>query len=60
VAQKTYLIGLRLVLNGAKRYIQHNQLNLQKNASAPLYTCILDTLTAILSCLELIPDEPVT
>jgi hypothetical protein len=55
MSRKVYYIGLRLVLGTAKRYIQRNQLNIQANVSPEAYTCVLDTLTAILSCLELLP-----
>jgi len=57
-SRKVYYIGLRLVLETSKRYIQRNQLNIQKNVSSEAYTCVVDTLTAILSCLELLPATP--
>lgn len=59
-SRKVYYIGLRLILNEVRRYIQRNQLNIQANVSPEAYTCVLDTLTAVLSCLELLPDTPVS
>lgn len=58
-SRKVYYIGLRLVLNAARSYIQRNQLKLQANVSSEAYTCIVSTLTAILDCLELLPATAV-
>lgn len=55
MAKKVYWIGLEATLNVTRRYIQRNQLNLQKNLTAPQYTCLLDVLNAILSCLAILP-----
>jgi len=59
-SRKVYYIGLRLVLEATRRYIQRNQLNIQANVSPEAYTCVVDTLTAVLSCLELLPTTPVS
>lgn len=59
-ARKVYYIGLRLILGEVKRYIQRNQLGIQANVSPEAYTCVLDTLTAVISCLELLPATPTT
>lgn len=58
--RKVYYITLRVGLNTLKRYIQRNQLGIQANVSPEAYTCVLDTLTAIISCLELLPPTPVS
>lgn len=56
---RVYWITLETVLNGSRRYIQRNQLNLQKNLTTDQYNCVLDVLQAILSCLALLPaHEP--
>lgn len=57
---KVYWKGLRLVLNGGKRYIQRNQLQLQANLTTPQYECVLDVLNAIVSCLALLPTDTPT
>lgn len=55
MAKKVYWKGLELSLNLTRRYIQRNQLQLQANLTAPQYTCLLDVLNAILSCLAILP-----
>lgn len=55
MAKKVYWIGLEATLNITRRYIQRNQLNLQKNLTAPQYTCLLSVLNAILDCLAILP-----
>jgi hypothetical protein len=57
MAKKVYWIGLEATLQITRRYIQRNQLNLQKNLTAPQYACVSDVLTAILSCLALLPTN---
>ncbi len=56
-ARKVYWKALRLVLSLAKRYIQRNQLQLSANLTSEQYTCVVDTLTAILSCLAILPEN---
>jgi hypothetical protein len=59
MAKKVYWIGLEATLQISRRYIQRNQLNLQKNLTTPQYNCILAVLSAILDCLALLPvNEP--
>lgn len=55
MGKKVYWIGLEASLNLSRRYIQRNQLNLQKSLTAPQYACLLDVLNAILSCLAILP-----
>jgi len=55
MAKKVYWIGLEATLQISRRYIQRNQLSLQKNLTADQYNCVLDVLQAILSCLALLP-----
>jgi len=57
MAKKVYWIGLEATLQITRKYIQRNQLNLQKNLTTPQYNCILDVLQAILSCLALLPTN---
>lgn len=57
MAKKVYWIGLEATLQISRRYIQRNQLNLQKNLTPTQYACIQDVLTAILSCLALLPTN---
>lgn len=57
MAKKVYWIGLEATLQITRRYIQRNQLNLQKNLTTPQYDCLLDVLQAILSCLALLPSN---
>lgn len=57
MAKKVYWIGLEATLQVTRRYIQRNQLNLQKNLTAPQYDCLLDVLQAILSCLAILPTN---
>jgi hypothetical protein len=58
-SRRVYWITLRVVLGAAKAYIQHNQLRLQQNLSVEQYNCVVDTLTAIVTCLSALPvQEP--
>lgn len=57
MAKKVYWIGLEATLQVSRRYIQRNQLNLQKSLTAPQYECLLDVLNAILSCLAILPTN---
>lgn len=57
MAVKVYWIALETTLNISRRYIQRNQLNLQKNLTTEQYACVVDTLNAILSCLALLPTN---
>lgn len=57
MGQKVYWITLETTLNLSRRYIQRNQLNLQKNLTPAQYACVTDVLQAILSCLALLPTN---
>lgn len=57
MGKKVYWIGLEATLQITRRYIQRNQLNLQKNLTTPQYTCLLSVLNAILDCLALLPTN---
>lgn len=55
--KKVYWKALRLVLGSLKRYIQRNDLGLQANLTTEQYNCVSDVLTAVLSCLALLPQN---
>lgn len=55
--KKVYWKGLRLVLGVSKRYLQRNDLGLQANLTTEQYNCAKDVLTAVLSCLALLPKN---
>jgi len=58
--KKVYWIGLRIVTEQLKRYIQRNQLNLSKNLTSDQYACVVALLEAVLTCLSSLPvDTPV-
>lgn len=59
MASKVYWKGLEITLGITKRYIQRNQINLQKNLTETQYNCVLDVLQAIISCLGLLPVSEV-
>lgn len=55
---RTYIPGLRLVLNAFYRYGTRWQPKLQVSLTAPQYECFIDVLTAVTTCLSLLgpPD----
>lgn len=55
--KKVYWIGLRIVAEQLKRYIQRNQLNLQLNLTEGQYACVVALLEAVLTCLSSLPTE---
>jgi hypothetical protein len=55
--RKVYWKGLRLVLTAAKSYIQRHQTQLVDHLTTEQYNCVVDTLTAIISCLNLLPTN---
>lgn len=55
MASRVYWKGLELTLNVTRRYIQKHQIQLSKSLTSEQYTCMLDVLTAITSCLALLP-----
>jgi hypothetical protein len=60
MAQRTYLVGLWLVLKAAYRYISRWQEQLEANTETPTFTCIIAVLEAIEVCLPLIKPAPPT
>lgn len=59
MAQKTYVEGLRIVLNAAHKYGTRWQPQLAANLTGDQYSCLLSTLTAILECLVLLGPQPI-
>jgi hypothetical protein len=57
---KVYWKGLRIVMGVTKRYIQKWDLQLQANLTEAQWNCVNDVLTAIISCLALLPENPET
>lgn len=55
--QKVYWKSLRLVLHRAERYIQKYDVQLEANLTAPQWDCVLAVLSAILECLQLLPEN---
>lgn len=56
---KVYWKQLEIVLKVSKRYLQRWDLQLQANLTSEQYACAQDVLTAIVSCLALLPsNEP--
>lgn len=60
MAQKVYWKGLELTLNLSLRYIQRNQINLSKTLTTAQYNCLLDLLTALTTCLAILPPNTPT
>jgi len=59
MAQRTYLVGLFLVLSTAYRYATRYQTRIEANMTAPQIACFQAVLAAILECLPLItPAAP--
>lgn len=52
---KVYWKGLRLGADWLRRYIQRNQPGLLANLTEEQYTCVVDLLNALLSCLAILP-----
>jgi len=57
---RVYWKGARLVLSETRRYIARWQLQLQDNLTTEQYNCLTDVLTAITSCLALLPKNDPT
>ncbi len=55
MASRVYWIALTTTLQTSRRYIQRNQINLQKNLTTQQYDCVVAVLNAILECLKLLP-----
>jgi len=54
---KVYWKALILVLNEVKRYIERNQIGLARNLTGPQMTCVLAVLTAVIECLNTLPEN---
>jgi hypothetical protein len=54
---KTYVEGLRLVLQAAHKYGTRWQTKLESNLTGDQYSCLLSTLTAIAECLVLLGPQ---
>jgi hypothetical protein len=54
---KVYWIGLRIVADQLRRYIQRNQLNLKSNLTNDQYNCVVALLDAVVTCLATLPTE---
>jgi hypothetical protein len=54
MAQKLYIQGLRVALNGAHRYGTRYQKQLSGTLTGPQYACLVSTLQAIADCLALL------
>jgi len=55
MASRVYWITLVQVLKVAQSYIQRNQNHLFVSLTTEQYNCVLDTLTAIISCIQILP-----
>jgi len=59
MANRVYWKGARLILAKTAKYIERYDLQLEENLTAPQFSCLQDVLTAINSCLALLPvNEP--
>lgn len=59
MAKKTYVPGLRLVLNAAYKFGTRYDSQLSASLTAPQYTCLKDVLIALASCLALLGKTPI-
>lgn len=55
MTSRVYWKTLVVVLKGAQSYIQRNQNNLFKSLTTPQYDCLMDTLQAIITCIQILP-----
>jgi len=58
MAQKTYLVGLWLVLSAAYRYSSRWQPKLQASMTEQQFACLTAVITALGECLPLIAPGP--
>lgn len=58
MSAKTYVPGLILILKAAHKYMTRYQNVLSTTLSPEAYTCMLDSITALASCLALITPPP--
>jgi len=54
---KTYVYSLRIVLKTAHRYATRYQTKIEAHISPAAYTCLVDTIAAIASCLVLLGEQ---
>jgi len=59
MAQKLYISGLRAVLGTAHKYATRYQIQLSINLTPAQYTCLLDVIAALASCLNLLGPNPI-
>lgn len=59
MANRTYVPGLRLVLNAAHRYSTRYQATLENNLTPAQYTCLQEVINALAACLALLGSAPV-
>jgi hypothetical protein len=59
MANRTYVPGLRLILGTAHRYCTRWQPTLEANLTELQYTCLLDVITALASCLAALGPAPI-
>lgn len=57
---KVYWKTARVLMESTRSYLTHWQLQLQENLTEEQYNCLVDVLTAITSCLALLPKNPPT
>jgi len=55
---KTYVYTLRIVLRTAHRYATRYQAQLSAFLTPTQYTCLVDTIAALASCLALLGEQP--
>lgn len=59
MATRTYVPFLRIVLGTAHRYATRYQATLEANLTPLQYTCLLDVIAALASCLAALGPAPV-
>jgi hypothetical protein len=59
MAARTYIPGLRFVLNRLYRYGTRWQTELEANLTTPQYECLTAVLSAVLECLVALGAPPI-
>jgi len=57
MATKVYWKTLILILRTVQSYITRNQNNLFLNLTTPQYDCVVAVLTAVIACLQALPEN---
>lgn len=57
MANRVYWKSLRLVLGSVERYIERWDSKLEANLTTEQFNCVQDVLTAVRSCLLLLPQN---